>query len=325
MSYRHITKDQRVELGGLLRAELKQKDISLILGKSESSISRELTRNQAPNLSGYDARKACLKTMERRIKANQRFRKIENDLKLKQYIHRKLKKYWSPEQIAGRLKKTYGKTLICHETIYRYVYDQAPELKKYLRSQKGKYRRRAGTKQREIIRESLKKRHISTRPKEADERTELGHYEGDTILDQNQKNAIATIVDRLSIYLLAQKLNHKTALEMRLAAKTSFDTVPQHKKKTLTLDNGAENSDYEYMEKDNNLTIYFATPYHSWERPTNENTNGLLRQFFPKNSSFELVTNQQLQKVVSLINNRPRKSLNYFTPHEVFRKNCALD
>lgn len=317
MSYKQITPKNRNEISALLRAGLKQKEIAQILGKDPSTISRELKRNKTKRC--YHAGIAKQRTKKRRTEANYRFRKIENNEWLQNHIKKKLEKYWSPEQIAGELNRRHKKTIITHPVIYEYVYLEIPKFKKYLRCKKGKYRRRYGTRIREKLRDSQKKRSIETRPEEIEQRTVLGHWEGDTVVGKKgEKDAILTYVERKSGYLKANKLVNRTADEIRKASKESFGVMPRYKRKTLTLDNGVEFTDHEFIERDSKITIYFAHPYSSWERGTNENTNGLLRQFFPKKQSFKSLTQKDILRAVRLINNRPRKRLNYLTPNEVF-------
>jgi len=324
MSYTHIKPEQRVELAVLLRAGHSQSEIAEILDKHPSSISREIRRNST-NEGKYNCWLAKRNSSSKRLMANRRFRKLRANKKLKRYIERKLRKYWSPEQIAGRLKLRHGKTIVCHETIYQFIYKQREDLKKYMRCQKGKYRKRYGTKKREKAREEAKKKRIDTRPKVVDERERLGDFEGDTIVGEDRKERILTHVDRRSGYLLADKLKRGLAEITRKTTVRRFKSLPKSKKFTITYDNGMEFEEYELLEREAKVDVYHAYPYHSWERGTNENTNGLLRQFFPKKSSFSEVTQEKLEKVVNLINHRPRKRLGYLTPHEVFIKNCTLD
>ena len=320
MPYHHITQDQRTELGALLQAHVSQKDIAKQLGKDRTSIWRERKRNQVDTKTGYHARLAHRQTVTRRINANQHFRKIEHMPDLQKHIHTKLKQTFSPEEIAGTLQENLGFTAVCHETIYQYIYHQKPEWKQYLRSQKGKYRRRCGTASRQKQREEGKKKRIDVRPKIVETRSRIGDWEGDTIVGKERTKRILTYVERKSGLLKAVKLETGTASEVREKTKQLFRNIPKDKLHTITYDNGTEFSDYELIERDTNATVYFAHPYHSWERGTNENTNGLLRQFFPKGSTFAGITSKQLNRAVYLINNRPRKRHHYKNPLEVFNE-----
>ncbi|MFH1780425.1 MAG: IS30 family transposase [Candidatus Nealsonbacteria bacterium] len=323
MSYYHFKPEQRNELSVLLRAGLKQNKIAELLGKSPAAVSQELSRNRSDNKIGYDAGLAKRKTRERRIMANQRFRKIEKNKWLRNYITKKIKKYWSPEQISGRLKKKWPNNKTRHigkDSIYNFIYEQRKDLVKYLRCQKGKYRRRYGTRIREKQREELKKKRIDKRSKIVEKRKRIGDWEGDTIIGKEKTTHILTHVERKSGLLLADKLERGTAELTKTKTIERFKTIPKNKKYTATYDNGATFSEYEMTEKKTGIEIFFANPYHSWERGTNENTNGLLRQFFPKKSSFAIITQRQIDEACGLINNRPRKRLDYLTPNEVFRR-----
>ena len=332
MSYKHFTSDQRNELSALLQANLKKKDIARILKKNRTSIWRELKRNpSSKEKKKYNARKAKELTKERRIRTNSRFRKLENNKWLRDYVIRKLKLYWSPEQISGRLKSIYPNDKSKHigkDSIYDFIYEKRPDLVKYLRCQKGKYRRRYGTRIRQKQREELKKRRIDSRPEIVELKQRIGDWEGDTVVGKDRKPAILTHVERKSGLLLADKLERATKEATKEKTVTRFQKISKNKKHTMTYDNGSEFWDYELIEKEAGLIIYFAYPYHSWERGCNENTNGLLRQFFPKKSIFATITQEQIEEAVKLINNRPRKRLNYSTPYEIFNekvKCCTLE
>lgn len=320
MSYKHITPDQRNELSALKRTKIKQKEIAQILGKDRTTIYRELIRNQNKN-EKYDAKTAKQKTKERRIKSNQRFRKIENNKWIRSYIIKKLKKYWSPEQIAGRIKKKWPKDKsrqIGKDSIYDFIYTERKDLVKYLRCQKGKYRRRYGTRIREKRREEGKKKRIDVRPKIVEKRSRIGDWEGDTIVGGEKTVHILTHVERKSGILFADKLERATAELTEEKTIKRFEKIPRNKKHTLTYDNGSTFASHKETERKTKIDIYFANPYHSWERGCNENANGLLRQFFAKKSLFANVNQKDIDKAYRLINNRPRKRLNYLTPYEVF-------
>jgi IS30 family transposase len=308
----------------MLQVRAKKKDIAKVLNKHRSTIWRELNRNKAHNKSGYSARLSKIKTTERRINANKRFRKIDDNKWLQEYIIKKIKEKWSPEQISGRLKIDYpdeSKKRIGKDSIYKFIYNERKDLVKHLRCQKGKYRRRYGTRIREKERERLKKKRIDVRPEIVDKRERIGDWEGDTIVGKEKTIHILTHVDRKSGILFADKLEQATAEITKQKTIERFNKIPKNKKNTITYDNGTTFSYFEMTEKKTGMDIYFAWPYHSWERGCNENANGLLRQFFPKKSSFAIVTQDEINKAVKLINNRPRKRLNYKTPAEVFRQN----
>ncbi len=321
MSYCHFKPEQRNELSALLRAGLKQKEIAGLLGKTASAVCQELKRSPANTKTGYDAGLAKENAKQKRIKANQRFKKIENNKWLRNYIIKKIRKFWSPEQISGRLKRKWPadeNRRISKDSIYKFIYAEKKDLVKRLRCQKGKYRRRYGTRIREKQREALKKKRIDQRPEIVEKRERIGDWEGDTIVGKERTKQILTHVERKSGLLLADKLEFSTAEETKIKTVERFKNIPKKKKCTLTYDNGIAFAEYEMTEKKTGIEIYFAWPYHSWERGTNENTNGLLRQFFPKKSAFAMITQEAIDAACGLINNRPRKRLGYLTPNEVF-------
>jgi IS30 family transposase len=304
-----------------MKTKLSQKEVAEILGRSPSSISREVKKGLARGMHGirqYSIGKARRVTYERRRVANQQHRKLGFDADLTRYVRRVLMEDQSPEQIVGRMRG-FGDFRISHTSIYRYISQDAQALRIHLHSQKGKYRRTQSAGLRALKRRQLsEKRDITERPREAKIRSELGHWEGDTVMGTDREVRIVTSVDRRSGYLLAELIPRQTTEHVRSALVQSFSRVPNEKCQTLTLDNGAEFTNWQFFEKDLGLTVYFAKPYHSWERGTNENTNGLLRHYFPKKTSFATLKPQHLKRAVFRLNNRPRKRLGYLTPHEVF-------
>lgn len=314
MSHQQLTLKQRYGLETLLKAGYVQKDIAFRLNVSPSTISRELSRNRVGE---YEAQRAHSRARRRRKVAKRKTKKIFIDKTIRNYVEEKLNLYWSPEQIAGRSRKESG-IIICHETIYQFIYDECPDWKKYLRQKKGKYRRCHGTKKREKEREEAKKKRIDTRPEETEKRSRIGDWEGDTIVGGEKTTGILTHVERKSGYLLGDLFKRKSAELIKEKTVKSFEKISTDKKYTVTYDNGTEFSEHELIERETKMQIYFAYPYHSWERGTNENTNGLLRQFFPKKSMFATLEQKDVDEKVELINNRPRKRLDYLTPYEVF-------
>lgn len=318
MLYSHITRDDRVSLAQLLWAGKNQTEIGERLGKEKGAISREIKRNKDDD-GVYRGNHAHKRAMARKKEGKKASQKITNDRKLRRHIIRKLKKHWSPEQIAGRLKLAHGETVISHETIYTWIYDLRPDLKKYLRSKKGKYRRKRGTKVREDKRDRAKVKRINERPPEVDLRTRIGDWEGDTVIGGEKTTRIATNVDRYSGYGFGDLMQNVSALIMHKTLEKRFALIPHAKRHTYTYDNGTElGEDDTRLEEKIRMSVYRAYPYHSWERGTNENWNGLLREFFPKKMLFATLTQADVDRVVKLINHRPRKRLGYLTPYEVF-------
>lgn len=326
MRYHHITREERVKIEAWLQDEHSLRDIAGRLRRNVSNISRELHRNHMSNTPELYRGSFAEKRRKRvRKEANQHRHKVSRQPTLQKYVEEKLRKYWSPEQIAGRWNRRHQsrRTRIVHETIYQYIYQERKELRKYLRCQKGKYRRKRGTKLRERTREDQKKKRIDLRPKVVEKRTRTGDWEGDTIIGQEKTRRILTHTERRTGYLLADKLSVVTAEEVARQITRRFQKIPRKKRHTITYDNGAEFSLHELIERDVKIPVYFSYPYHSWERGTSENTNGLLRQFFPKKTLFAPITKQKLDRVVKLINTRPRKRLNFQTPEEMFRGKCC--
>lgn len=252
----------------------------------------------------------------KRITAMDGIRVIKGSLL--RFIKRQLINHKSPEQISGIL--ALRKVTLASSTIYRYLKERAPHLKKYLRSKKGKYRRRRGTKIREKQREQAKKRRIDERPKVVERRGRIGDFEGDTLMGRDKRVRIVSFVDRRTGYLIAFLLPKMNSELLTRLATEHFRKIPRSKRKTITLDNGIEFSDWERLQKKTAMTVYFAYPYHFWERGSNENTNGLLREYFPKTHDFNLITQDELARVAQQLNNRERKRLGFLSPRRVFWK-----
>ena len=324
MPYQHISSPNRNELAVLLRARTRQKDIAKLLKKDRTTIWREKKRNSDKN-GKYHAGKAKEKTNRRQIEAHKKQRKIENNKWLRKYIVKKIKKKWSPEQIAGRIKRKWPNDKSRHigkDSIYQYIYELRKDVVKHLRCQKGKYRRRYGTRIREKQREEAKKKRIDKRPEIVAKKGRIGDWEGDTIVGKDRQH-ILTHTERKSGLLLADKLDAVTAKETKRKTVARFKNIPKKKKRTVTYDNGSTFSEYELTERETGIVVYFAFPYHSWERGCNENSNGLLRQYFPKGMPLGNVMQKEIDRAINEINHRPRKRLNYLTPYEVFYEQCA--
>lgn len=314
----HLTQNQRIELSLLLRLGHSHRGAAQILGVSPSTVSRELRRNGRAS-GKYHARSARLQALDRRAKANARRTKLFNE-PLAHVVEQKLRANWGPEQIAGWLKATKKSLYVCTQTIYDWVYRFRHDLLKHLHCRKGKYRRTRANTLRKAFRDRQKEcRRITARPAHVMKRRRYGHWEGDTVVGKGRTGYIATLVERKSGYLMAVKLQRPTAAAFEHAVTACLRQVPVRYRRTLTLDNGSEMANYEEIEQRTAAKLYFANPYHSWERGTNENTNGLLRFYFPKQMSFAHLTQGELDQAVKQLNTRPRKRLGYRTPEQVFR------
>jgi IS30 family transposase len=232
---------------------------------------------------------------------------------------------WPPEVISARISSDYPddeRMRISHETIYRWIYldaSQGGSLHRHLRRRRPKRRRqtRYGSGRR-FIRDRVS---IDERPAIVATRERFGDWEGDTLEGGRGKGALATHVERKSRYLIATKLSDKKAATMNAQSINAFQRLPCAMRKTLTVDNGKEFSQFKELEAKAGLKVYFADPYAAWQRGTNENTNGLLRFYFPKGTDFLSTTEEELHFIIEKVNHRPRKCLNYQTPHEVFFQN----
>jgi transposase, IS30 family len=321
MSYTHFTTSERIRLYQLRITEKRSMEtIARIMKRAKSSISRELKRNTDGAYKVYLPDTAEVQMQRRRQASKPRFSRVSTATI--DGIKARLKRYHSPEQIAGRLKQE-GLPYVSYETIYQMIYADHADLgsyRVYLR-QSRKQGRRKGTKQKRC---GIPGRvGIEHRPAVADLKTEIGHWESDTVIGCNHTGVVVTHVDKASKYLLAGLAKNKTMRQINEVTNQLFKGVKAAFRKTMTFDNGREFCGHQELAQDLGLSTYFANPYHSWERGLNEHTNGLIRQFFPKGTNFKIVKPEALQKVVELINHRPRKSLDYRTPFEVFFANTS--
>ena len=325
MSHHQLTQTNRIEIAILFRTGMSYRSIAKQVGCHHTTVSRELQRHGWHNPSGYDARQARLQLAHTRLAANQHKRKLPANTRLVTRVTTKLEANFSPEQIAGWMRYNRHAVRVCAQTIYDWVYLHARHLLKHLHCRKDKYRRTRANTLRKAFRDKQKQaRSIDVRPVHIAARKTYGHWEGDSVVGTAQSGSIATFVERKSGYLLAAILPDKGAKSFEEAAKQCFAAIASNYCKTLTLDNGFEMGNYEEMEQQNQIQVYFAHPYHSWERGTNENTNGLHRFYFPKKMSFAHLTQEKLDQAVQQINTRPRKRLGYRTPSQVLHATGAF-
>lgn len=317
MSYKQIGNEDYSCIAKMLRAGYSYSEIARTINKDVSSVSRHIRKHGGKDV--YNSKEVKRKKRYGRIDAMDGIRIMKGVLL--RTVTSLLKDHLSPEQISGVLQKK--KKNISARTIYRYIKERAPHLSMYLRSQKGKYRRKRGTKKREYERELKKKRRIDERPAILERRGRIGDYEGDTMVGKDKRVRIVTFVDRKTGYLVAFLLPKMNIQLLTTLTLKHFKKIPRKNKKTITFDNGIEFNDWESLEEKSKMTVYFCYPYHSWERGTNENTNGLLRQYFPKAMDFNLIAEKELQRIVRKLNDRPRKRLKFKSPKEVFWRVCG--
>jgi len=320
-NYSRITFKERIEIEKSLALNLSCSDIAIKLGRHKSSITREVKKHSKKQYQAYDANlTSYLKSINRKFGKS----KILLNPKLQDYIHKKLGMFWSPDQISVSLKRLYpnDKNMqASHETIYLYIYlHSKKELKNMLISelrQKRKYRgnTRRGVDKRTTIKDPVR---IDERPAEVIGREIPGHWEGDLILGKNRESAIGTLVERSTRAVILVHLKKRDAASVRKAFEKEFKQLPKLMKKSLTYDNGTEMAQHKLFTKNTKVQVYFTHPYSPWERPTNENTNGLLRDYFPKGTDLSIVTKKRLKQVQNELNERPRKVLDYYTPKDVF-------
>jgi len=323
MSYTHLTPNDRYVISHLKVAKFSLREIARRLGRHHSTISRELRRN-GPDYPGAVYWYYFIESSVQKKRHQARCFRRQSHAPLVRYVEEKLRLDWPPEVIAQRLHLEHPddeRMRISHETIYRWVFvdtEQGGSLYQHLR-RRHKHRRRQ--KRYGAGRRFIPGRvGIEERPEIVAERSRFGDWEGDLVLGRRGIGAIATHVERKSRYLMADVLPDKKAESFNLSAIPQYLKVPKEIRQTLTLDNGKEFSRFKELEVATGLDVYFADAYSSWQRGTNENTNGLLRFYFPKKTSFKRLTVAALAKAVHRINNRPRKCLGYRTPWEVLNE-----
>lgn len=323
--YRHLTVRQRERLARLCHEGYSLAEIAKALGRNKSTISRELGRNGSPERRHYMPCRAQARSEERRSRASRRPR--IPDERIRVYLREKLELGWSPEIIAGRLSLDHPRLHVSHEAIYQYLYDRGTKDRKELirllrRAHRLRKRRGIG---RKVRKTKIPNRiPIENRPKEVASRRTYGHWEGDTMESQKSPPVLNSLTERKSRLLMLTKLDRKAAGETKRAVVKRLAELPPALRKTITLDNGTENTLHEEITREIGAKCYFAKPYASWQRGTNEQTNGLVRWYLPKGTDFRNISESEIAAVESQINNRPRKCLKYRTPLEVFARVVAL-
>lgn len=329
--YKRLNAEDREEISRGLAAGWTFSHIAHNISRPVSTVSREVWKNTSYRRC-YRAGRAHLKARAIRHRPKQP-KRLEVNETLRNYVLKHLKDdKWSPEEIARRLKKDYPTDMtmhISHESIYTYLYclprgSLKKELLKCLRQErKFRHNRKAIHAKRSTITDFLS---ISERPEEVKDRIVPGHWEGDLIMGSKRSNtALGTLVERTTRYLLLVPLTGHDATTVRIEFAKAVKHIPKHLKKTLTYDRGIEMCQHRLFTKDSKVQVYFADPHSPWQRGTNENTNGLLRQYFPKGIDFRTVSRQEIKRVQDQMNDRPRKALDFYKPDEVFSKLLTLE
>ena len=324
--YIHLSLSERDTITNMLYDKKSLSDVAKALGRSKSTISRELKRNSSAEYRLYLSHRAHERAELRREQASVRPRL--KDEAIVSYVTVKLKEGWSPELIAGRLRIERPDLSISHEAIYQYIYHPDTENRQELIAclRRAHRKRRNKGVGRKVRKTKIPNRvPIEQRPAAVEARIQFGHWEGDSLVSRESRPALNSLVERNSRVLLLTKLDAKTAEATYRAVTKRMKDLPVKARRTLTLDNGTENAMHEKMTSDIGIKCYFAHPYSSWERGSNENVNGLIRWYLPKGTDFSIISDEQIAKIEFLINSRPRKCLGFKTPIEVaFSHGVAL-
>jgi len=324
-NYKRLNLYEREEISRMLAQNCSLNKIARTLGRHVSTISREI-RAGSCNKYTYRAGKAQRRAERNSSKRKENKRKIDFNQRLKKYIHKKLRLKWSPAQIVKGLKKSYPLDMemrLAPETIYTYLYVLARgNLKKELlaclrQNRKRRHQQGRGNKIERRIEDMLS---IEERPKEVEDRTIPGHWEGDLIIGRYNRSALGTLVERTTRTTILVPIKNREAETVARAFAKEAKKLPQQMKISLTYDQGREMAEHKLFTKLTGIKVYFAHPRSPWERGTNENTNGLIRQFFPKGTDFNKVSRKEVKKAQHLLNGRPRAALDFRKPYEVFNE-----
>ena len=331
MKYHHLTIEEREKIQLGLWAKKSIRTIAKKINRPPSAVCREMKRNISLTTNKYNPRVSHERAV---LKRTYRGRKLhlKNGF-IRRYVISKLKSGFSPEQIAGRLHLEHPQEKISHEAIYQFIYSQIHrdgyglirpayhDLRPYL---KRRHKRRGQKGMRAVQRVFRPKGpSIDDRPIEVESRQTVGHWETDSVISRKSSVGLNTLVERKTGLVLITKIN-RTAGSTTDAVVKRLAPLPKEVCRTVTSDNGTENFSYDDVQKEIDILWFFAHPYHSWERGTNENTNGLIRWYFPKGTDFATITDESIKAVEDALNNRPRKRLGWKTPLEAFNQSVAL-
>lgn len=311
--YNHFSFEEREIIAIEIARGTSQKEIAFLLNRSPSSISRELWRNGSPTRRSYRASIAENQSRVRKFLSHQKDRLKTPEIR--EYVELKLKLGWSPELIAGRIELEIPGAKINYESIYLYIYNDKPSLIKYL-ARSHRKRKKRGLKKERRTTKIPNRISINERPSIINNRKRIGDWEADTMVSRQCSSALVVLRERKSHYTLIAKISSKRAKETCLAIVNKLAKLPKKLLKSMTFDNGTENVLHETIAEKLGLKTYFCNPYHSWEKGSVENTNGLIRRHLPKKTDFSLISHGEVKKVELWLNHRPRKALGFLTPYE---------
>ena len=293
-----------------------------MLNRNKSTVSRELTRNKPKHSKVYLSSQAHKRAKKRKKQAA-----MKEELKchkIRNFVSNKLKMGWSPEIIAGELALDHSNLKISHESIYQYIYKQRPDLVQYLaRSHKKRFKRvPKPNKKNNRIPNRIS---IDQRLDEINNRSQFGHWESDAVVSKQSKVALTVLIERVSRLVKIKKIKQNKADRFSKAVIHRMKGLPSCARRSITYDNGLENTQHELINDQLNTDSYFCNPYHSWEKGSVENGNGLIRRFLPKKTDFAKITHKRIKEIEFLLNNRPRKCLGFKTPNQVLTFPQSMD
>lgn len=323
--YRHVTRDERGKIMFMFRWGKSISEIAAQLARHRSTILREMRRNVSQYDSCYADESAQIRAERRRKQASRRCR-LKNE-HIRDYVERKLGAGWSPELIAGRIRLDLPGETISHEAIYQYVYHlDEPARTKYIRCLYRSHRRRRKRSSGKGLRKSRIPNRISIaeRPAAVATREEHGHWEGDSLVSSRNSTVLYSLVERKTRLVLIARVRGRDGKRTARAVIRKLRPLPATARQTLTMDNGFEHARHEDVTRAIGIKCYFCDPYSAWQRPTNENRNGLIRHYFPKRTDFARLTKAEIARVELAINSRPMKCLGYRTPLEAAAESVAL-
>ncbi len=324
-AYLHLNQQERTFLEGSLLQGLSLRAIAKVLSRSPSSLSREIKRN---GKRVGRSRKAVYESRKAQEKAGKRFKETHRKIRLKnlwirEYVISKLLNRWSPELIAGRLSLDHPDLRISHETIYQWIYEEAPEYVRYLAKKRRLRRSRTYSLKTGQVNFIPGRVLIDERPYLINARQDAGHWEVDLVESYLKRGGLQVVCERKTRYTLVNKMRSLRGMEARAHLVKRMKHLPSWMCQSLTYDNGAENACHLFVNRHLGTRSYFCHPYHGWEKGTVENTIGIVRRFYPKGTDFREVSEDEVKDLETWLNNRPRKCLAFKTPAEAFKQECC--